>query len=313
MKKLLENKFLLFTIIGSVLVVAVVAFTLFSATATKKAVVFNSDVSAGTTITSGMLQEIDVPKDTPGDFYQSVNAVIGERTTGNISKGQLIYPNNLMSSIEVGADINENFITTSIRVSDDNAIGGLLTAGDVVDIAVKINSGDSASLAQALPEYSINTSVDGGFYYILSNVTLLDTTTAVSSAKGSELSAATSDGDSSSTSGEAYYMISISYNDYKKLRIAEQYGELYLNLVPEQNSEYNPLLEEMAASVSGGLTDASTDTLEKEHEQAHSKTKSSSKSNDSTKNNDEESSEDKSSGSSNESIDNNTSAEEATE
>ena len=90
--KFFKNKFLTFTIIGGVVVFAVITFVLMSVTATTKAVVLNADTSAGTTITDAMVTEIDVPKDTPGDFYKTRNSIVGERLTSNIKKNQLIYP-----------------------------------------------------------------------------------------------------------------------------------------------------------------------------------------------------------------------------
>lgn len=288
MKKLMQNKFLVFTIVGAVIVFSVVAYALLSATATTRAAVLNSDTPAGTTITESMVTEIDVPRDTPGDFYKSADAIIGERLTSNVKTNQLIYPTNIMSSIEVDREGNENFITTSIKVADDNALGGLLTAGDKVDIAVAPNDGDSQNLARALPEFNIDTSLNRGFYYILSNVTILDATTAVSSAQGSNMTAAQSSESGSGSSDYSYYMVSLSYNDYKKLRLAEEFGVLYLNLVPSQNDENTPLIEEMTQPVIGGLVDASVDPFEEQREAAKKEKADDSKKTDESKKQDEE-------------------------
>lgn len=261
MKGIFKNKFLLFSIVGGVIVFSIIAYVLLSVTATTKAVVFNSDVVAGTTITDSMVTEIDVPKDTPGEFYKTKSSVVGERTTANISKGQLIYPNNLMSSMTVksASDDNSGFVTTTIKIPDDNALGGMLTAGDTVDISVVPKDGEVNNLAKALPGFSFDTSINGGVYFILSNVKILDSTTAVSSSNGTTMSATEKNDNGSAAKTDAnssYYLISLSYNDYKKLRIAEQYGTLYMSLVPKQNEENTPLLNEMSANVDGGLTDA---------------------------------------------------------
>lgn len=261
MKGIFKNKFLLFSIVGGVIVFSIIAYVLLSVTATTKAVVFNSDVVAGTTITDSMVAEIDVPKDTPGEFYKTKSSVVGERTTANISKGQLIYPNNLMSSMTVksASDDNSGFVTTTIKIPDDNALGGMLTAGDTVDISVVPKDGEVNNLAKALPGFSFDTSINGGVYFILSNVKILDSTTAVSSSNGTTMSATEKNDNGSAAKTDAnssYYLISLSYNDYKKLRIAEQYGALYMSLVPKQNEENAPLLNEMSANVDGGLTDA---------------------------------------------------------
>lgn len=261
MKGIFKNKFLLFSIVGGVIVFSIIAYVLLSVTATTKAVVFNSDVVAGTTITDSMVTEIDVPKDTPGEFYKTKSSVVGERTTANISKGQLIYPNNLMSSMTVksASDDNSGFVTTTIKIPDDNALGGMLTAGDTVDISVVPKDGEVNNLAKALPGFSFDTSINGGIYFILSNVKILDSTTAVSSSNGTTMSATEKNDNGSAAKTDAnssYYLISLSYNDYKKLRIAEQYGTLYMSLVPKQNDENAPLLNEMSANVDGGLTDA---------------------------------------------------------
>lgn len=263
-KKLFENKFATFSVIGAVIVFAVMAFVIMSVTATTKAVVLVDDATAGTTITDAMVTEIDVPRDTPGDYYKTTASIVGERLTSNIKKDQLIYASDLMSSIDVSTDTNEDYVTTSINVPDEQALGGVLTAGDMVDISVVPDDGNVSLLAKALPGYNFDTSLNGGVYFILANVKILDSTTSVSSSNGSNMSAATgtSSDDSSTSSSDStssYYMVSLSYSDYKKLRIAEQYGKLFLSLVPSQNQENAPLLEQMTASVSEGLVDASTD------------------------------------------------------
>ena len=262
-----NNKFLIFSIVGAVVLTGFIAFVLLSATATTKAAVLNSDGKAGTTITDDMITEADVPKDTPGDFYKTKDSLVGERLTANVKAGELIYQSDLMSSINVAnQDEGSNFVTTSVCIPDENALGGLLVAGDTVDVAVVPNDGDAPKLAKALPGFNIDTSLDGGVYYILANVKLLDTTTAVSTSQGSNMSSATGQdaasqvtGSSSSNKDSSYYMMSLSYDDAKKLRIAEQYGKLYLNLTPGQNKSKSPLIDAMTAPVSGSLVDASKD------------------------------------------------------
>ena len=162
-------------------------------------------------------------------------------------------------TVKSASDDNSGFVTTTIKIPDDNALGGMLTAGDTVDISVVPKDGEVNNLAKALPGFSFDTSINGGVYFILSNVKILDSTTAVSSSNGTTMSATEKNDNGSAAKTDAnssYYLISLSYNDYKKLRIAEQYGTLYMSLVPKQNEENAPLLNEMSANVDGGLTDA---------------------------------------------------------
>ena len=259
MKSLLSNKFLLFTVLGGIVVVGVVAWVLLSTTATVKAAVLNEDISAGTTITDTMVDEIDVPKDTPGEFVKTKNALVGQKAVNNLEANQLIYNSDLMTSVDSVRSENDEFIVTSILVPDERALGGLLTAGDTVDISFVPNTSDVSNLARALPDFGIDQSLGGGIYFVLSNVKLLDTTTAVSSEQGSNL-AAVADTEQKSTTG-SYYLISLSYNDYKKLRIAEQFGYIYLTLTPSQNESYAPMLEEMAKDIQGGLSDSAADPI----------------------------------------------------
>ncbi len=267
--KLFKNKFLTFSIIGGVIVFAVIAFVLLSITATTKAVVLNADGSAGTTITASMVTEIEVPKDTPGEFYRTKNSLIGERLTSNVKKNQLIYKSDLMSSTsaKLNNDKHPTYVTTTIRVPDDNAVGGMLAAGDVVDVSVVPKDGDVASLAKALPAYSIDTSLNGGVYFLLSNVKILDSTTAVSATNGSNLTSAQGGNKeeakkqfSNANSKGSYYLISVSYDDFKKLRIAEQFGSLFLSLAPAQNKDSAPMLDSMNGGVVSGLVDAEKGT-----------------------------------------------------
>lgn len=259
MKKLFQNKFLLFSVLAAVLVFGIVAFVIISATATTKAVVLTQDTPAGTTITENMVQEIDVPKDTPGDYYKNIESVIGERLTSNIHKDQLLYPTNIMAAVEFVGAQNDDYVTASVILPDSQALGGLLTAGDIVDIGIVPNSGSAYQLAQVLPGFDIDDSVEGGFYYILSNVTILDATTSVSSSQGSSMSSAI-EGVEGNNEESSYYMLSLSYNDYKKLRLADQYGLLYMNLSPSQNKDNAPLLKEMVGGVHGGLSNAADGT-----------------------------------------------------
>lgn len=229
-------------------------------TATQKAVVLNSTQPSGTTITEGMLKEIDVPRDTPGDFKKSKQALIGERLTVNVEEGQLIYKSNVTSGIDFKKSDNDEFINCSILLDDEQAMGGLLTAGNKVDVAVMPKNNKASMLASNLPGSGIQ---EGKLSFILSNVTLLDTTTALSNQQGSTMSVATSANEESSSSNKSasYYMLALSYNDYKKLKIAESGGTLYLNMCPKNNDEKAPLLDQMAADVDGALTDSAAEPI----------------------------------------------------
>lgn len=242
-----------FSVLGGVIVFAALVMFILSSGATVKAAVLNTDAKAGVTITDSMVQEIDVPAETPGDFFKSRNSLIGERLTSNVGANQLIYPGDLMSSIElVGGEQNDDYVVTSITVPDEQAIGGLLTAGDQIDISVVPE--DNMALMKALPDFDISADYSGGIAYVLANVTILDATTSVASEQGSNLASAI---EGSSTTGSAStYLVSLSYNDYKKLRIADQFGKIFLNLSPNQNKDNAPLLDQMTGGVIGGLTDA---------------------------------------------------------
>lgn len=277
MKGFFENKFLMFSVIGGVIVVALIAFVLLSSSATTKAVVMNSSASSGTEITSDMVTVKDVPSGTPGTFYKSLDQVVGYKLTTNVKPDQLLYESDLMTSIEMQKEETpDEFITTSITLSNDQALGGLLTAGDLIDIAVVPDNVNA--LSKALPDFKIDTSNTGGFTYILSNVNLVDTTSAVSSESGSNMSTALNNTSSSTSSSSSYYLLSLSYNDYKKLMIAQQYGKIYFNLSPKQNKGNDPLIDQMTEDIKGGLTDAQLTFEESQNKATENKTSSSSSS-----------------------------------
>lgn len=263
MKKLFANKTTLFIVLGAAILVIAIAWVILSASATQKAVVLNTSAASGTTITEGMLKEIDVPRDTPGEFKKSKQSLVGERLTVNVEEGQLIYKSNVTSGIDFKTSDNDEFINCSILLEDDQAMGGLLTAGNKVDVAVMPKSNKSSILSSSLPGAHV---ADGQLTYILANVTLLDTTTALSSQQGSTMSVATGDGQETSSSNKSasYYMLALSYNDYKKLRIAEACGTIYLNMCPKNNDEHAPLLDQMSASVDGTLVDSAPDPIKPE-------------------------------------------------
>lgn len=255
-----KNKFVMFTAIGGAVLIVVAAVLIFSFTATTKAVVFTNDTGSGVTVTEEMVQEVDVPAQTPAGFLKTKNQIVGQKLSSKVSKGQLIYPTDLVTSIEYSdANQNDDYVITSINLPDDQAVGGLITTGDVVDVAVIPDDDKVLNLQRGLPDFDINTGVTGGIYYILSNVTILDSTSTVADSAGvSSLAAAQADTMSSSKSGSTYVM-SLSYNDYKKLMFAQSNGAIVLNLSPHQNTDNPPLLDQMEGGTAvGPLTNSET-------------------------------------------------------
>lgn len=258
-----KNKLALWTAIGGGVLIVLAAVLIFSFTATTKACVFINDTGSGTTVTEEMLKEIDVPAQTPSGFLKTKNQLVGQKLSSKVSANQLIYATDLVSSIEFSnANENDDYIITSINLPDAQAVGGLITTGDVVDIAVIPDDDQIANLQRGLPDYNINSGVNGEIYYILSNVTILDSTSSVAESQGnSTLASAQETTTGVSSNSGSYYTISVSYNDYKKLQLAQSCGKLYMNLSPKQNEDNPPLLAAMSSDITGGLTNAATGEL----------------------------------------------------
>lgn len=262
MNSLKKNKFIIAIGIALVVLFAVIMIFVFSATATQKAVVFATDQKAGTTITEEMLTTIEVPKNADlGDYCKDANKLVGEKLGSNVNKKQLVYASSLASNLTLSSDEeHDDFITTSISVPDEYSLNGMLSAGDKIDISVVPS--DNTSLAKLLPGYGISTDVTGGSYFILSNVKIVDSTSAVSSNQGSTVNSVNESAGNSggSSSGSTTFFVSLNYEDFKKLMIAEQYGQLVVTMCPAQNDDDDayPLLEEMAkTTIDTGLTNAS--------------------------------------------------------
>lgn len=257
-------------IIGTVLV-AVVSFLVFNSTRTTTAVMLASDQKAGTTITNDMVVVKEVPINTPGEFVHSKKEIVGYTLKNDVKKNEFIYLSSFLNNWEgFSSDktIPKDYVVTSIAIPDAQAVGGLITAGDYVDVLGVSNRGviqsfnEANGLSLEYKNYAERNQDSTQVYYVLSNVKILNTNSALSRSQGSELSATVNGGKKEAgDSGDKknYYIVALSYDDYKKLRQAEQVfdGGLWLNIAPRQNRKNPPLIKQMLGQSFGPLHDAS--------------------------------------------------------
>ncbi len=252
--------FRILAIFGAVLFAAL-AFIIVRSTATTTAVVPNQPISAGTRIEASMLKVINIPVDTPKGYITDMNSLLGQKIKVSAEVDQLLYPNAFMASWDdfaEGKQIPEDYVVTAMKISSDRAVGGLITAGDYVDVLgvpkasyLQLDHNIFNSFVGPIADTSYGTNEGANLYWILANVLILETDSTLSDADQSSLSGII-DGE-----GEgSYYVVALSYSDYQKLRLSEIYFELWLNIVPEQNDVNGPMIDEMRYSYLQPLMDA---------------------------------------------------------
>ena len=100
-------------------------------------------------------------------------------------------------------------------------------------------------------------------YWILANVKILQTDSSLSSEDDGLLSSITEE---SGTGKGAYYVVALSYSDYMKLILAQQYLDLWMNISPIWNNENPPLLDVMQYSEIQDLLDSQAQSIIEEIE-----------------------------------------------
>lgn len=255
-QKLRENKLLVAIIVIMFFMFFLVAYYIMSINKTTYAVVLNADAESGTTITEDMVETIEVPASVPSGFLKQEDSVIGYKLKTSVTHGQLLYESDFMSSFtdyNQMDDVPDDYAITSLCVPDTQACGGVITAGDYVDILSVIPSTDGQN-------------TQGNVEYVLSNVKVLSTNSSLSEAQESDLS--TVSDESSGSSDGSYYIFALSYDDLKKLRTYESTdgAQLWINISAKQNQEEgkDPLIDQMNGLYLSGLHDAQLQVLDED-------------------------------------------------
>lgn len=244
MKKKINKSAIFLALLGAVLV-AIVGFVLITSNKTVIAYVPATAMKAGDVVEATSLSAINVPANTPAGFLRDKNQIIGYRLKNSVAPNQFLYPGDFLSSWESYGDqddIPEDFIITTIQVDDGYASGGIITAGDYVDVFGIHGGGEGVDINGI-------EGIGSQLTYVLSNVKVLNTNSNLSQMQGGESA------DMVESMG-TYYVVALSYDDMKKIRSAETGMQLWLNLVPKQNEENPPLLEQMMGDPISGLHDA---------------------------------------------------------
>lgn len=257
-KKFKEDRATFAIVSIGVILMVVIAYVIISSNQTISVWVPNAPLSAGTKITESDIKSISIPAKTPGKYIKNKEMIIGYKLKSSVEEGQLLYSSNFLSSWESynqDLEVPEDYIITSIQVPDSRAVGGLITAGDSIDVLGVSSDGKRAGFEEG-SRSGINGRDDIGVnvYYILSNIKVLNTNSSLSQAQEAGLSEVIAEG--GSTSGGNYYVVALSYDDHKKLRQAEGILDLWLNIAPRQNEENPPLINQMTGQSFSDLHDA---------------------------------------------------------
>lgn len=266
-----KNGFFKILVITGVLLFVVMAYIIIRSTSTLMAVVPNQNITAGTTITSDMLKEITVPTNTPTGYITDMSSLVGQKLRVDVNENQLLYINNVITSWEQlidGEDIPDNYVITSILVPSERAVGGLITSGDSVDILGIPNSYYNSTDPETMKRYLGDVGTYDSYgaegintYWVLANVKILETDSTLAAEENSSISNVT-EADESTTAQGSYYIVALSYSDYQKLRLCEEYLDLWLSLVPSQNEENDPLYDQMRQNIVKMMQDAQHQSLE---------------------------------------------------
>lgn len=264
-----NNIFFYVLIVAGIILFGVIAFVIIDAKKTIPAVVPNQIITAGTTITEDMLDVIGVPVDTPKGYITDKNSLIGQKSKVTVDEDQLLYVNMIMSSWDDfgnGESIPEDYVITAINIPQERAVGGLITAGDYIDLLGVPSNTYSKNESNQMRDY-LGAIADNGYgtdkginlYWVLANVKILETNSDLSSANESGISEVIGDGGSGS-----YYIVALSYSDYLKLRLSEQYLTLWANICPSINTYYGPMLDLMNQKDILRLMDSETQSVFKD-------------------------------------------------
>lgn len=276
MKNKNSSLFLKLLIIFGVLLFAVIAFVIVDSKKTMQAVVPNVQIPAGTVISESMLEVIRVPVDTPKGYITDKNSLIGQKVKTTVEPNQLLYVNSIMASwddFSDGTSIPDDYVVTAIRLPSERAVGGLITVGDTIDILgvpnatwKSVNRETLAYNIGGLAEDCYGTEDGINLYWVLANVKVLETNSELSDASESGISAVI--GEASASREGAYYIVALSYADYLKLRLAEQYLDLWANICPEASStDIDAMLELMKQQKEiQSLKDSQDQSIYKEEE-----------------------------------------------
>lgn len=256
------NKFFIILVICGALLFGVIAYIIMRSTATVSAVVPNQTIPAGTRVDSSMVDTIQIPANTPEGFITDKTSIIGQKMKVSTDANQLLYINDFMSSWDSfsDADIPDDYVITAIKIPSYRAVGGMITAGDTVDILGVPNSSYSSTSKETMENYLGDISknaygADGiNVYWVLSNVKILETDSTLSSSNDASISTVTQNDSSSSDGG--YYIVALSYNDYKKVRLSENYLDFWMSITPEINNQDGSNLDLMGDSIVHELEDA---------------------------------------------------------
>lgn len=269
MKK--KNWLMITLIIVGAILFGTVAMVVIRSQRTVNAVVLSQEVRAGEKITNDMLKVIQVPAGTPKGFITDRSSLIGQKLKINAEPNQLLYMSDIIMSwgdVLYGVSIPDDYIITAISMPDERAVGGLITAGDTVDI-FGVPSGNNLNYdLDGIPTIisELGPIVEHGYgmkdgrevYALFANVKILETDSTLSNEDQSILASIT---EGAGNNEGAYYIIALSYSDYQKLLLVQNYMTLWMSLAPAWNSENGPLLDFMTYSEVHGLMDAQAQSV----------------------------------------------------
>lgn len=267
MTKKRRNIGIISIVVTGLLIIAVVSFVLLKSNQTIKVWVPAKAMTTGDVLNKDDLKQINIPADTPGNYLNNLDMIEGYKLKNSVEAEQLLYASDFLSSWESyneDSEVPEDYVVTSIQVPDSRAVGGLIVAGDTIDIMGVSTNGKRIGFEQdSASDINGRENIGTNVYYILSNVKVINTNSSLSKAQKNDMSEVVSKEDSGKGEGN-YYVVALSYDDAKKLRQAEGVLDLWLNISPKQNDKNPPLINQMVGQSFSELHDAQKPVQDKD-------------------------------------------------
>lgn len=254
------NSQLMALIVSGSLLFALIVYVVVRSNVAISAYVPAQSIKAGTRITEDMLKQVRIPAGTPTGYITDPRSLINQKLKIDVQKNELIYATNVQTNINLfGNDVKipKNYVITTVNIPDERAVGGILSTGDSVDIAGIPQSNFQSTPRDTMQQYlgnmgkdSFGTDTGVNGFWVLNNVKILQSSSSAevqAQANQSQSSSNNSDNkgqqEGSVKTAAGTYVIALSYPDYKKLLISQQYLDLYMNKTPQEGYKKNQILK----------------------------------------------------------------------
>lgn len=255
------NSQLMALIVSGSLLFALIVYVVVRSNVAISAYVPAQSIKAGTRITEDMLKQVRIPAGTPTGYITDPRSLVNQKLKIDVQPNELIYATNVQTNINLfGNDVKipKNYVIATVNIPDERAVGGILSTGDSVDIAGIPQSNFQSTPRDTMQQYlgnmgkdSFGTDTGVNGFWVLNNVKILQSSSSAEVAAQANSKASSNSNDSNNQGQQegsvktaaGTYVMALSYADYKKLLISQQYLDLYLNKAPQEGYKKKEILK----------------------------------------------------------------------